>query len=270
MILHKSGTHPQTARYSRKVGIMCEVSINFYPNSAAQCHIILCMQFSNRLRTDEFYAQRKLRRSTSTYPILLASPRIGRNDDDFARTFSSNGPVGVGIPILVVKLRHRSSSVSNPYALWAGGPSSPPPGTITLGEAPLSLAMASQCNLWNAKDKPAGSLLRSDLQYVIPFNGSIFVRSNLTYNVDKAYLDKFNGSLYVDFNSDAEVSDAHVSVSMLYPSVEVRNSTYVCLMDTAGGNGLYIFAPQNLSRQDTLSFNHIATTTKQFHPSSMF
>ncbi|KAI0743530.1 hypothetical protein C8Q80DRAFT_1355410 [Daedaleopsis nitida] len=163
--------------------------------------------------------------------------------------------VVIGIPIIVTKYKRKIALKSNPYSSWEDNSPPLPPNSITLGDAPLRISAAKQCNTWNVKDRPDGTMLLSELEYHIPSNGSIFLNTNITYATNTTYLNQFAGTLLVNVNQDSTVSDNVVHVSMHHSSRELGNSTNVCLMETGQGGGLYLFAPKTLGIADALVFN---------------
>ncbi|CDO77317.1 hypothetical protein BN946_scf184775.g7 [Trametes cinnabarina] len=163
--------------------------------------------------------------------------------------------VAIGVPLIVVKLRRRAYVKANPYNLWSADSYPLPPKTINLGDAPLRLSSAKSCNAWSSTDSPVGSLLRSELQYHVPVNGSVFVNTNITYSGNGTYLSHFSGQLLVGINDDPSASDAAVHVAMHHSTPALRYATHVCLMQTGQGGGIYLFTPFNLTRADSLSFN---------------
>ncbi|KAJ2986477.1 hypothetical protein NUW54_g9752 [Trametes sanguinea] len=162
--------------------------------------------------------------------------------------------IAIGVPLIVVKLRRKAYTKANPYNSWSAG-NPLPPKTINLGDAPLRLSSAKSCNTWSTADTPDGPLLRSELEYYVPVNGSLFLNTNITYSGNGTYLSHFSGQLLVGVNDDPSASDAAVHVTMHHTTPELRNATNVCLMQTGQGGGLYLFTPFNLTRTDTLSFN---------------
>ncbi|OSD06862.1 hypothetical protein PYCCODRAFT_1422409 [Trametes coccinea BRFM310] len=162
--------------------------------------------------------------------------------------------IAIGVPLIVVKLRRRSYTKTNPYNMWSAG-NPLPPKTINLGDAPLRLSSAKSCNTWSIADAPDGPLLRSELEYYVPVNGSLFLNTNITYSGNGTYLSRFSGQLLVGINDDPSASEAAVHVTMHHTTPELRNATNVCLMQTGQGGGLYLFTPFNLTQTDTLSFN---------------
>ncbi|KAI0775705.1 hypothetical protein BD413DRAFT_282621 [Trametes elegans] len=162
--------------------------------------------------------------------------------------------IAIGVPIIVVKLKRRAYAKANPYDSWTN--SDPiPPKTVTLGDAPLRLSSARSCNSWSLADSPDGSLLRSELSYRVPVNGSLFLNTNITYSGNGTYLNHFSGQLLVGVNDDASASDATVHVTMHHTTSQLRQATNVCLMGTGQGGGLYLFTPMNLTLTDALIFN---------------
>ncbi|RPD68608.1 hypothetical protein L226DRAFT_318034 [Lentinus tigrinus ALCF2SS1-7] len=162
--------------------------------------------------------------------------------------------VVIGIPIIVVKLKRKTSLKSNPYQSWEDN-SSPPPKSINLGDAPLRISAAKACNSWNVKDRPDGSMFVSELDYHLPANGSLFLNTNISYASNATYLNQFAGSLLVAVNDDVSEPDGVVHVTMHHSSPALGNNTNVCMMETGQGSGLYVFAPKNLSITDALIFN---------------
>ncbi|KAI8993029.1 hypothetical protein BD414DRAFT_293618 [Trametes punicea] len=163
--------------------------------------------------------------------------------------------IAVGVPLIVVKLKRKAyAKERNPYSTWSGGEAIPPP-SITLGDAPLRLSSAKSCNAWSSTDSPDGPLLRSELEYYVPMNGSIFLNTNITYSGNDTYLNHFSGQLLVGVNDDPSACDAAVHVTMHHTTPELRHATNVCLMQTGSGGGIYLFTPLNLTRNDSLSFN---------------
>ncbi|KAI0958825.1 hypothetical protein AcV7_004531 [Taiwanofungus camphoratus] len=90
---------------------------------------------------------------------------------------------------------------------------------------------------------------------MIPLSGLVFLQSNVSYPTDAAEFQMLSGTLAVGINDDPTVSDALVSVSMLYSDVSLKDRTSVCLMNISNSNGLYLYVPSNLSESDTLIFN---------------
>ncbi|KAI0630353.1 hypothetical protein C8Q77DRAFT_1063682 [Trametes polyzona] len=162
--------------------------------------------------------------------------------------------VAIGVPLLVMKFRRRTIAKATPYSSWSDS-SSLPPKTVTLGDAPLRLSSAKSCNAWGAQDIPEGSLLRSELEYHVPVNGSVFLNTNITYSGNGTYLNHFSGQLIVGINEDDDAFDATVHVTMHYTSPQLRNATNVCLMQTGQGGGVYLFTPMNMTATDSLHFN---------------
>ncbi|KAI0328597.1 hypothetical protein GY45DRAFT_960149 [Cubamyces sp. BRFM 1775] len=163
-------------------------------------------------------------------------------------------------------LIRKAYTKANPYDAWSGNPPIPPK-SITLGDAPLRLSSAKSCNAWSLEDKPDGPLLRSELQYNVPVNGSIFLNTNITYSGNGTYLNHFSGQLLVGVNNDPSADEAAVHVSMHHTTPALRNATNVCLMQTGQGGGVYLFTPLNLTQTDSLSFN-ITLLLPQNHTST--
>ncbi|KAI0675297.1 hypothetical protein C8Q78DRAFT_1067092 [Trametes maxima] len=153
--------------------------------------------------------------------------------------------IAVGVPFIVMP---------NPYGSW-DDVTSIPPRSVTLGDPPLRLSSAKSCNAWGATDIPDGSLLRSELEYHVPVNGSLFLNTNITYSGNGTYLNHFSGQLLVDVNDDDSAPDAIVHVTMHHTTTRLREATNVCLMQTGQGGGLYLFTPQQLNLTDALTFN---------------
>ncbi|KAI0374044.1 hypothetical protein BV20DRAFT_962000 [Pilatotrama ljubarskyi] len=162
--------------------------------------------------------------------------------------------VAIGVPLIVLKFKRKAQSKANPYGAWNSN-APIPPKSVTLGDAPLRLSSAKSCNAWTVKDSPDGHGLRSELDYHVPANGSIFLNTNITYSGNGTYLNHFSGQLLVGVNDDASASDATVHVTMHHSSSQLRDATNVCLMQTGQGGGLYLFTPMNLTVADTLAFN---------------
>lgn len=135
----------------------------------------------------------------------------------------------------------------------------------------MLLSDASACNSWTSLDTSFGQSLRAEyvplltyprltfltitfllpfsLQYTLPVDGAVFVRSNISsYNTtaDPMTMLVVNGTLDIDINDDPSAKDAVVSVTMLYPNAQLRDSTNVCLMSVSDGNGLYLFVSSQL------------------------
>ncbi|KAI0645687.1 hypothetical protein C8Q79DRAFT_910809 [Trametes meyenii] len=162
--------------------------------------------------------------------------------------------IAVGVPFIVMKAKRKSLPKPNPYGSW-DDVTSIPPKSITLGDAPLRLSSAKSCNAWGATDIPDGSLLRSELEYRVPVNGSLFLNTNITYSGNGTYLNHFSGQLLVGVNDDASAPDAQVHVTMHHTTSRLREATSVCLMQTGQGGGLYLFTPPQLNLTDALTFN---------------
>ncbi|KAI0780066.1 hypothetical protein C8Q74DRAFT_1367850 [Fomes fomentarius] len=163
--------------------------------------------------------------------------------------------VVIGIPIIVVKMKHKSIlRTANPFSSWEDN-APIPPKSITLGDAPLRISAAKSCNSWNVKDRPDGSMFLSELEYRIPVNGSVFLNTNITYASNTTYLNQFAGSLLVAVNDDATIPDGVVHVTMHHSTPALGNATHVCLMEAHDGDGLYLFAPKTLGITDALIFN---------------
>ncbi|KAH9892569.1 hypothetical protein C8Q73DRAFT_746417 [Cubamyces lactineus] len=167
--------------------------------------------------------------------------------------------IAIGVPLIVVKLKRKAYTKANPYDAWSGNPPIPPK-SITLGDAPLRLSSAKSCNAWNVEDQPDGPLLRSELQYNVPVNGSIFLNTNITYSGNGTYLSHFSGQLLVGVSDDPTADEAAVHVTMHHTTSALRNATNVCLMQTGQGGGVYLFS-------DSLSFN-ITLLLPQNHTST--
>ncbi|KAH9931058.1 uncharacterized protein BXZ73DRAFT_90149 [Epithele typhae] len=186
----------------------------------------------------------------------------------FALTIYFLLTVVIGIPIIVVKMKKKTAIKGNPYPPW--DQSSPTvTNSITLGDAPLRLSAARSCNAWHVKDRPAGNLFLSQLNYSIPTNRSVFLNTNISYTSNAAYLNHFSGSLLVDVNDDPSVDEGIIYVSMYSTSPRLSKETNVCQMLTGQGGGLYIFTPQLLNQSDALSFN-ITLLLPQGNPSPSY
>ncbi|KAI0358427.1 hypothetical protein OH77DRAFT_1502336 [Trametes cingulata] len=162
--------------------------------------------------------------------------------------------IAIGVPLIVLKFKRKAHAKSSSYDAWNSN-APIPPKSITLGDAPLRLSSAKSCNAWTVKDAPDGHGLRSELDYHVPVNGSIFLNTNITYSGNGTYFNHFSGQLLVGINDDVSASDATVHVTMHHSSSQLRDATNVCLMRTGQGGGLYLFTPMNLTVADTLAFN---------------
>ncbi|KAL6310372.1 hypothetical protein BKA93DRAFT_721858 [Sparassis latifolia] len=162
--------------------------------------------------------------------------------------------VVIGVPVIVVKLRHKLYKHQNiPPPI---SPSSSSSLIVVDSETPLFQSSAVECNAWIGPGYDDSGLMRSDLQYTIPLDGTVFLQSNLSYQTAGAELQEVSGTLLVDINEDPTVTDALVAVSMRYSDIGIKNKTSVCLMNVSGSsNGLYIYAPHNLTSPETLIFN---------------
>ena len=89
--------------------------------------------------------------------------------------------------------------------------------------------------------------LHARLDYHIPVNGTVFLNTNISYASNVTYLNQFAGSLLVAVNDDASETEGVVSVTMHTTSEQLTNSTYVCMMETGSGGGLYIFVRRSTS-----------------------
>ncbi|CCM01497.1 uncharacterized protein FIBRA_03551 [Fibroporia radiculosa] len=157
--------------------------------------------------------------------------------------------VAVGVPVIVVKLRHRSYERQAMYS--ASSTTTSAPSLIAdSDDAPLLESSAVSCNDWT---KLADDL--SMLQYSVPLDGLIFVYSNVSYQSNVTNPQNISGSLLVDVNSDPTIDDALVSVSMHYSNPSLIDRTNVCLLNISSSNGVYLYVPTDISEDETLSFN---------------
>ncbi|KAH9832174.1 uncharacterized protein C8Q71DRAFT_777702 [Rhodofomes roseus] len=155
--------------------------------------------------------------------------------------------VAVGVPIIVVKLRHRASEHS-PFPPKGGSSSSLSLISDSATTLPKSLAVG--CNAWT-EHTPSSSTL----QYNVHLNSLVFLQSNVSYQSDPSTLQDISGTLSVGINADPYARDGIVSVAMYYSSQSLKDQTSVCLMNVSNSSGLYLYVPSNLSASDSLSFN---------------
>jgi len=139
---------------------------------------------------------------------------------------------------------------------WGGGKDDEwPLPDINIGDGPLLMKTATQCNAWKFRDRKAeDGLLNAQLTYTIPVDDGVFVRSNISTVAADPPLDAVKGSLWVDVNDDPDHTDAEVTVSLTYTTDDLRQRVDVCLLNVTNGNGLYIAIPEDYEPDDKLNF----------------
>ncbi|KZT08352.1 uncharacterized protein LAESUDRAFT_676365 [Laetiporus sulphureus 93-53] len=156
--------------------------------------------------------------------------------------------VTVGVPIIVIKLRQRSSQHQK---LFPPGPTaSDSVSFIVGGSESFSISSAVGCNQWSEENST-----QSMLEYALPLSDLVFIQSNVSYATDSTTVQDISGTLDVGVNADPSVTEAIVSVSMQYSDEALKERTHVCLMNISDSNGVYLYVPSNLTSNDTLIFN---------------
>ncbi|KAF8904498.1 hypothetical protein CPB84DRAFT_1823626 [Gymnopilus junonius] len=156
-------------------------------------------------------------------------------------------------PVVVIKSR----KVDYEEDTWSVGPTSSLwsvenqvfPTPLQLSPAGImSLDANKTCNVWSSTTAWNNT---SILQFTLPPNGLVTIRSNVTSNFTT---NQITGTLAVALNSDNTVKTIQFSAEVQFSSEYLRYNTHVCLAGQGSDRGLSIFVPKELGQEDNLNF----------------
>ncbi|KAL4252813.1 hypothetical protein ABKN59_005422 [Abortiporus biennis] len=171
----------------------------------------------------------------------------------------------IGIPILVVKLRHEHIEDTGQTS-WNPQQANVVPilSGQNLVSNPPPYHSAIMCDQWDASDREGPGSLRyqANLNYTLDVQpNGLYMGANTTFKIDGQNANGVSGTLLVGMNPDHSATDAHITVNMVYTDPIIRDLTHVCLVKVDNGskwngtNGFYIYTPSQLNRTQQVTFD---------------
>ncbi|KAK0504788.1 hypothetical protein EDD18DRAFT_1126351 [Armillaria luteobubalina] len=154
--------------------------------------------------------------------------------------------VVIGVPLIVTRFakKHRGPPP------WHNDDASLSVQTLS-NNGVLSLETLG-CNSWDTiEDDPSHSLFSASTSHTLPANGSFSIRSNVSHEADEAA--GISGNLTVDINPDSSADSVLLLVSLQSSSLQLRQNTHICFMDTGSQRGISLYFPSHLGGAASIS-----------------
>ncbi|KAI5120345.1 hypothetical protein M0805_009420 [Coniferiporia weirii] len=167
--------------------------------------------------------------------------------------------ISIAVPLFLTLRRARNSNTS-PSEMWVESPggslSQPPtPGRLPpyVSDLYAVYGTAIQCNDWTYVPASKSENSSYILQYSLPANETIYLRSNFSEIEDDVIL-PVTGNLQVSVVNSTSQGNATISVKMGDIGEEALNKANVCLVRLDNGWGLTIYVPDDAS-EDSYHFD---------------